>query len=676
MTVAPDRSLERYEIVERIAAGGMAEVFRAKAYGAHGFEKTLAIKRILPDFAEDPEFEQRFIREAKLAVQLAHANIVQVFDFGRFGGELFIAMEYVDGLDLAALMRLLRQRGAQVSLGAALHIAIELAKGLDYAHKRGVVHRDVSPSNLLLSRSGEVKIADFGIAHAQVDSNSDEGRRIMGKWRYMSPEQARGQEITAQSDLFSAGAVIHEVLTGQKLFPGDDAGQVLENIEHMVIPAVSSLREGVPDRVDEVIGSVLQRRRDDRPQRAAEVQRALTEISYEHGLVASALDVAEVVSSVLGEVTAEAVTASGGGRGLDELIRQQIGQSAGAAPVVDPVLHNDLDRHTEEVSQWQTQATFVRKGVDEDGSTMWEVDQETVAAVPSAIRGERSTRSSSAVTATAPARAGIAGHRRALLVLVAAGAVVLASGVLWGMLASGEQQEHAVASHPDAVPIASAPIDAGPRSGKFTIESVPPQARVFVDGVQQASLTPVTVEVEPEVPHTVRWEHDGYQPEVWEAVRVGAGKNVMIRGTLQREFAGLRVTTKPPGARVVLDGTYLGDTPLERTDLRPGSERTLVLEKPNFRSVSEPLTLAHGQIATISRTLRSDVTYGTIDIVIAGSWADVYFGGRRIGRASDRGFRLPVGTHRLRLKNPESGRETTVVVTVYADRTERYRFEL
>src|SRR5438046_103097 len=158
------KSLERYDVLDRIAVGGMAEVFLAKAHGAHGFEKTLAIKRILPELAREPEFEERFIAEAKIAVRLSHANVVQVFDFGRDAGSLFIAMEYVDGVDLATLLRGFRERDEPVPLPAAFHLAIELLRGLDFAHSHGVVHCDVSPSNILVSRAGEVKIADFGIA--------------------------------------------------------------------------------------------------------------------------------------------------------------------------------------------------------------------------------------------------------------------------------------------------------------------------------------------------------------------------------------------------------------------------------------------------------------------------------------------------------------------------------
>ena len=215
-------------------------MFLAKAYGAHGFEKTLAIKRILPELARDREFEERFIAEAKVAVRLSHANVVQVFDFGRFEESLFIAMEYVDGLDLAALLRRQRDEGRNIPLPAAFHIAIEIMRGLDFAHQHGVVHRDVSPSNILISRAGEVKIADFGIAVAarsgpsggngSSNGNATGPRKVMGKWRYMSPEQARGDRLDTRSDLFSAAAVIFELFTGAKLFPGVESEEIIKNI--------------------------------------------------------------------------------------------------------------------------------------------------------------------------------------------------------------------------------------------------------------------------------------------------------------------------------------------------------------------------------------------------------------------------------------------------------------
>jgi len=314
------KSLERYDVLDRIAVGGMAEVFLAKAYGAHGFEKTLAIKRILPELASDPEFAARFIAEAKVAVRLSHANVVQVFDFGRIGESLFIAMEFVDGLDLAALLRRFKEEHRLVPLSAAFHVAIEIVRALDFAHSHNVVHRDVSPSNILISRAGEVKIADFGIAIAESSHRGGGAgpRKVMGKWRYMSPEQARGDALDTRSDLFSAASVMFELFTGEKLFPGDEAEDIIRNIESMQIPKMTSIRPGLPSRLDDVLGIALARKPIDRPSRPAAILRSLIELSYESSIMATALDVAEAVAAVL-------PTKRQPGRGaLDDVIRRQL----------------------------------------------------------------------------------------------------------------------------------------------------------------------------------------------------------------------------------------------------------------------------------------------------------------------------------------------------------------
>jgi tRNA A-37 threonylcarbamoyl transferase component Bud32 len=678
MTAATDRTLERYEIIDRLAVGGMAEVFRAKAFGAHGFEKALAIKRILPDLASDPEFEQRFILEAKLAVQLAHANIVQVFDFGRVSGSLFIAMEYVDGLDLAALLRALHKRGERVPVGAALHIAIELCKGLDYAHQRGVVHRDVSPSNVLLSRSGEVKIADFGIAQAEREQARKRStqRRIMGKWRYMSPEQTRGEQLTARSDLFSAAACIYEVFTGTKLFPGEDAEAVASNIAAMPIPPLRTARPELPERLDAVLARALERAPDARPRRAAELLRAFTDISYESSIVASAMDVADVVASVLGDVEHEAVV-TGSGRGIDDLIKAQLGKGAAEPTQAEP------DRRTEQASVQQTQTTFVRKGVDADGATMWELEGATVAAVPSAIRYGRATGSHRAVEdsggSLATARSAVAG-RWGLWGASAALAVAALGASAW--LAFGH--EAAPTSAPTVAAVAAdagSPLSDAATAGRLRFESVPPGAVVVVDGVALEHRTPTSAEVRGEGGHSVVFELEGYRR--WRSpapVSVGVGLTLLVQETLERERAGLRVTTRPAGASVYLDGELVGATPLDRDDLAPGAGRALRIVKDEYRDVDESLELRDGNTLVIDRVLKSAVDYGKVNVFIVpgpgGGWADVYFRGKKVAEAPVKGLRLPLGRHRLRLENPESGRATSVTVDVVSDRDNYYRVTL
>src|SRR5579862_1434442 len=327
-----EQTLRRYDLLERIAVGGMAEIFRAKAHGAHGFEKTLAIKRILPDLARDAEFEHRFIAEAKVAVALTHANIVQIFDFGRFAGSLYIAMEYVDGPDLGRFLKSAVEHDADVPLGAAMHIAMEMCKGLDVAHARRVVHSDISPSNILLSRLGEVKIADFGIARAAADAPvagaSPAGtERVMGKWPYMSPEQTRGEALDARSDLFSAAVVMYELFTCTKLFRGRDVDAIVESVRTMPIPPPSSRRPSLPPVLDEVLGKALAREPAARYQQASDLLRALLEVSYSHTVVASAMDVAEVIGRWL--PPAPPATATGAGVDADALIRAELGATNG-----------------------------------------------------------------------------------------------------------------------------------------------------------------------------------------------------------------------------------------------------------------------------------------------------------------------------------------------------------
>ncbi len=355
MIAAGQNQLERYELVQRIAVGGMAEVFLAKAYGAHGFEKTLAIKRILPELARSREFVEHFIAEAKLAVQLNHGNIVQIFDFGRVHGTLFIAMEHVNGLDLAALIKRYRDRGQQIPLPAAFKIAIDIAAGLDFAHQLGVVHRDVSPSNILISRSGDVKIADFGIAipdrdlvpdpdddgRDSAESGRSRRRRVMGKWRYMSPEQTRGGDVGTRSDLFSAAAVIFEIFTGRKLFAGSEPETIIAAIHHGEIPSACALRPQLPPRFDDILGQALARAPNARQKRAAELQRALMELSFASSVVATAVEVADALTEVLAPGERKRLNTVPPRRMvIDDFIRDQLGGLMGGGASADNVAHD------------------------------------------------------------------------------------------------------------------------------------------------------------------------------------------------------------------------------------------------------------------------------------------------------------------------------------------------
>jgi serine/threonine protein kinase/tetratricopeptide (TPR) repeat protein len=256
----------KYHVLEKIAQGGMAEVYKVKTIGIAGFEKVQALKRILPHGAREGRFIRSFIDEARIAVELTHRNIVQVFDFGKADGELFLAMELIEGRDLRTAMAQSVARDVAVPIPVAAYIISEVAAGLDYAHRKtdvyggalGIVHCDVSPSNVMLSTEGYVKILDFGISRATFAS-ALERRRLRGKPRYMAPEQTYGDAPTAASDVFALGIIAWELFTGLPLFRGGDVKSILEAVRRTNPPRVDRMNPAVPKEIVDAIATALQR---------------------------------------------------------------------------------------------------------------------------------------------------------------------------------------------------------------------------------------------------------------------------------------------------------------------------------------------------------------------------------------------------------------------------------
>ncbi len=256
-----------YELLRRIATGGMAEVYLARRGGPHGFKKIVAVKRILPQYARDPDFVAMFVDEARVCARLGHPNIVQVFDFGEQDGELYMAMEYVDGTTGARLIRAAASRGDDVLLDVCLHITLSVLRALEHAHAArddegrplALVHRDVSPGNVLIDRSGAVKLTDFGIARAaEIERRTDAGQ-LKGKLGYMSPEQVVGRELDARSDLFTAGIVLAEMLILRPLFSGGKELDVLMRIRDADVSPIDRTSSRVPDDVRSVLFRALAR---------------------------------------------------------------------------------------------------------------------------------------------------------------------------------------------------------------------------------------------------------------------------------------------------------------------------------------------------------------------------------------------------------------------------------
>jgi len=276
----------KYRLIRRIAVGGMAEVMLARSSSIGGFEKILAIKRMHPRMSSHQGFVSLFIEEAKMWVALNHPNIVQVFDFGRVDDNYYIAMEFVDGMDLATIASRARHRGFSLDAAACLYIMKCVFEGIAYAHNKrdrsgkpaGIIHRDISPHNILVSFEGQVKISDFGIAKAVDELERLEKGEVVGKVAYISPEQAQGQVITTQGDIWSGGVVLYELLSNKRLFSRDTDRETLQAVANYQVESLLKFNPQLPGALDTIVQHILSRKVDERATSAREIAEALNDI--------------------------------------------------------------------------------------------------------------------------------------------------------------------------------------------------------------------------------------------------------------------------------------------------------------------------------------------------------------------------------------------------------------
>jgi eukaryotic-like serine/threonine-protein kinase len=300
---------QRYRVIEKIASGGMAEVFRAESAGLEGFKKTVAIKRVLPHLAQKKEFIGMFLDEARLSATLSHSNVVQVFDIGVGDETYFIVMEYVDGANLKSVIEHRKQINQPLPIEAACMITLKTCEGLAYAHEvqdalgqpLGIVHRDVSPPNVLITRHGEVKVVDFGLAKANSQLESSEPGIIKGKFSYLSPEAAHGEEVDLRTDIFATGIILWEMITGHRLFMGDTDLGTVRAVQAARVPPLSQYVKDVPAALEQIIGHALARDPKARYQSAREFGRDLNRVLFQMGRPVSSFDLGSLVTDVRDE---------------------------------------------------------------------------------------------------------------------------------------------------------------------------------------------------------------------------------------------------------------------------------------------------------------------------------------------------------------------------------------
>jgi len=297
---------QRYKVLEKIASGGMAEVFRAESAGLEGFKKTVAIKRVLPHLSEKKQFIGMFLDEARVSAQLSHSNCVQVFDIGVGDNTYFIVMEYVDGADLKGLIEHRKKTGLPFPVEEAVLICVRICEGLSYAHELTdnngeslhIVHRDMSPPNVLITRFGEVKIVDFGLAKANSQLEKSEPGIIKGKFSYLSPEAAQGLPVDGKTDIFAVGIILWELLAGRRLFMGETDLETVRMVQQARVPSIRQFNPKVSPELERVLNRSLVGDPAARYQTARDFGRDLNNMLFHMGRAVSSFDIAQLVEPI------------------------------------------------------------------------------------------------------------------------------------------------------------------------------------------------------------------------------------------------------------------------------------------------------------------------------------------------------------------------------------------
>jgi eukaryotic-like serine/threonine-protein kinase len=606
-----------YTLLYSLGAGGMGQVFLARQRGEHGIQRLVALKRILVHLTKSRRLVDLFLDEVRIAAQLTHGNIVQVLDHGAIDGQYYMAMEYVHGESLAEALTRIAERGQRLPLDLALYIATCTCAGLEHAHHKegldgralGIVHRDVSPHNILLSFQGEVKIADFGVARAAEQTHQTLGGELKGKLAYMSPEQGFGRDLDQRSDLYSLGVVIYEMLAGQSPLLRANPMATLEAVRTAQIAPLAEVRPDLPPEVTELVQRTLSPQVDDRPDSARTLYEELQRTMRLHALVASGFDLADFLKDLFPESRSS----------------QRDSSDARTEP----------GRRADE-------------GVEAERRTLFYLQQrhaDLAAAQPSASwRG--SSRWGKWVTV-----AGLVGLVLGVTLIVGAAVVLLRRA---GSGSGARTMDAAAARRPDRAAertsVEGAPASAPTRTLTLAVRSIPSGAWVAIDGRRLAGVTPLTVSVAAEA-RVCTVGLRGYK--VWRTTLRGDERQT-LEARLEALPTSLSVTSSHR-CELQVNGKALGPTPLTDRPVPAGALELRCQEASGARA-QRRVRAAPGE------RLRVDLGFGVLAVNVE-PWAEVSVDGVR-RRQTPLNLLLPEGPHRVQLRNSERKLQREVTITI------------
>jgi len=588
--------VDRYEVLEFLAEGGMGAIYLGKKRGAGGFEKEVVLKQLRPEYTEQPEFIELFLREARLSAALDHANIVHTIDLVRAGSDYFMVMEYVRGGDLRILMKRAKKRKKRIAPSAALFIAREVLGALVYAHNRvgsdgkplGLIHRDVSPSNILLSGAGEVKLTDFGIAKATTHHSTF--YRVRGKIGYMSPEQAKSQSLEPRSDIYSVAVILWEMLTAERLHVAASLTTSADDMYSQPVAPVTQKVAGVPRELDWVLAKGLAVDPRARYQSAGEFMEDLLKVAAKNDLMFSALTLSRHMIDVCGPVeewgstaireTGTSVSAAAEPGGTEKLPAPE---GTPEPEVADPAVEEELvwvDKLDERQEPAPVAVPRARPQTNRE-------DPSRLAAVKlSPVEDFMNAR----VQSIAPSVVKPPRRVPSLVIAVIVALALVSMAIVIGM----GGLERAPAQTKEAQPAAKpAPP---PKPVKLAVESDPPRARVLVDG-QTRCATPCTLDAPaPPAATLVSIERDGYLPWTELVVPTADGLKAKLRREPAKGSAGQVVFKNAPAANVLLGGKPIGYVTNATEPLTlPAGEQLLQIVPPQGKPTEVKVTVKAGQ---------------------------------------------------------------------------------
>ena len=684
----------KYTLLRRLAVGGMAEIFLALQKSVAGFEKLIVVKRVLPDLARDKAFVQMLLQEARIAATLNHPNIAQVYDVGMFDGDYFIAMEHVHGEDLRSIVRQMKVKQERAfPLEHTLAIVLGCCKGLAFAHDQrdldgnplDIVHRDVSPQNVLVTFTGDVKLVDFGIAKASTGKEEKPGK-LKGKVPYMSPEQAQGRDLDGRSDVFSLGVMMFELCTGRRLFRGKNEEETLRTIVEGKYPRAIEINPNLHPRLDEIIHNALAPDRSSRYAAARDFQADLEAFIRDEQLAVSPLSLGQWMQDLFDDKLARQKQMLQEGRQLAEVLASQSSEDLSLSGTMSLTGVSVIREREPNKTPWLLLLLVLLIAVG-GGVATWMLWPKGAPTGPGVI----------SLSSDPPGAAiWLDGNRTAERTPATLSELPIGTYEIRltseGLAPHTETVEITEAA-PSASVSATLSVPTADAFGAVQVRTTPPGATVLLDGSAHDEVTPTTVpEITPGTEHTVAITLDGYVT-VTRTMTLQAGQVETLNLPLEREPLGeheswLVVHTDPETASVTIDGeTYETGSPYEfRRAAEPvrvrvarlgyeAQEREVALEGGQTVEARFDLErIRSGGMRMQMSMVSSDGPPGALTFD-ARPWCNVSIDGRSVGQTPIVNRSLSAGSHRIRCVHPELGTKN-LSVTIESGQTTRRRVSL